>query len=406
MYDKQKAAMFSEARYSWIEASSKAGKTTGCIIWLFEEAAIGGKPGRNYWWVAPIYPQAEIAYRRMKAAIPREMYVSNETKMTIALINGATIWFKSGDNPDSLFGEDVYAAVIDECSRVKEQSWHAVRSTLTATRGKVRLIGNVKGRKNWFYKGARKAQSGESGHSFHKITASDAVAANVLDAAEINDARSVLPPAVFKELFEAEASDDEGNPFGFDSIRACVRPLSNKPSVCGGRDLAKSVDWNVGINLDRDGSVCSFERFQMPWKEATERIWQFHKRMPTAVDSTGVGDPILDALQRDPRGGLFEGYTYTSRSKQMLMENLALMIQKGEIGFPEGPIVTELEGFEYVYTRTGVQYAGADGTHDDCVNALALAALMKSKIPKAFVYEAITKVDSRNWRGQKDATLF
>ena len=33
-----------------------------------------------------------------------------------------------------------------EASRAREEAWHALRSTLTATRGKVRVIGNVKER--------------------------------------------------------------------------------------------------------------------------------------------------------------------------------------------------------------------------------------------------------------------
>jgi hypothetical protein len=42
---------------------------------------------------------------------------------------------KSGEKPDGLYGEDVFAAVIDEASRMREEAWHALRSTLTATRG-------------------------------------------------------------------------------------------------------------------------------------------------------------------------------------------------------------------------------------------------------------------------------
>ena len=37
------------ARYSCIEASTKSGKTAGCIIWLVEQAFVG-KPGWHYWW--------------------------------------------------------------------------------------------------------------------------------------------------------------------------------------------------------------------------------------------------------------------------------------------------------------------------------------------------------------------
>jgi hypothetical protein len=65
------------------------------------------------------------------------------------VFNRAVIRFKSGEKTDSLYDEDVWAAVLDEASRMREEAFHAIRSTLTATRGKVRLIGNAKGRKNW-----------------------------------------------------------------------------------------------------------------------------------------------------------------------------------------------------------------------------------------------------------------
>ena len=41
MYPKQIDAIFTPARYSVIEASTKSGKTVGCIIWLFEQALQG-----------------------------------------------------------------------------------------------------------------------------------------------------------------------------------------------------------------------------------------------------------------------------------------------------------------------------------------------------------------------------
>lgn len=208
--DYQREAIFCPERYALIEASTKAGKTAACLIWLYEQAALG-KPGANHWWIAPVYPQAEIAFRRMKAAMPRQVYRSNDTERWIELVhNGARLWFKSGEKPDNLFGEDVHSAVIDEASRVREESWHAVRSTLTATEGPVRIIGNVKGRGNWFYAMARRAQKGSPGMHYSRITAHDAVAAGILNQAEIDDARVQYPPSVFRELYEAEPSDLSG----------------------------------------------------------------------------------------------------------------------------------------------------------------------------------------------------
>lgn len=378
LYPKQEAFLFAPERYSVVEASTKSGKTAGCIAWLIEQATIHGKDGRNYWWIAPTFTVAKIAYRRMKRAIPREFYTGNETELTITLLNGAVIWFKGADNPDSLFGEDVYAAVIDEATRCKEDAWYAVRSTLTKTRGPVRIIGNVKGRKNWAYKLARKAESKAPDMAYFKLTAYDAVEGGILDPAEIEDAKRTLPEDVFRELYLAEPSDDGGNPFGLNAIRKCIAPLSSEPVVAWGWDLAKSADWTVGIGLDAKSNVAKLERWQGPWETTLTKIKAATGRTPALVDSTGVGDPILEALQKNG-GTNFEGFKFSAPSKQQIMEGLAVAIQQQGVHYPEGVIVNELEAFEYEYTRTGVRYSAPEGLHDDAVCALALAVAKKSQ---------------------------
>ena len=372
IYPKQLAAIFDPARYSVIEATTKAGKTLGCIIWLTEKA-LAGREGDNFWWVAPIFSQAKIAYRRVVQYLPRDigLYKANDTELSIFLANGARISFKGSDNPNSLYGDDVTALVIDEASRCKEETWAACRSTLTATRGHARIIGNVKGKKNWAYKMARMAEAGEKDMAYHRLTALDAIEGGIFSQEELEDAKRQLPPHVFQELYLAKAADDGGNPFGIDAIERCVKPLSNFPPVCFGVDLAKSVDWTVAIGLDKFGEVCRFERWQKPWLVTIEDVASHVKSVCASVDSTGVGDPILEALQK--KGPNYEGYKFSSSSKQQLMEGLAVAIQRSEIKFPDGLIKAELEIFEYQYTRTGVRYSAPDGFHDDCVCALALA---------------------------------
>jgi hypothetical protein len=364
-------ALFNDSRYGIVEASTKAGKTAACLVWIIEQA-LQGKSGQDFWWICPVYGQAKIAFRRLKAGLPRESYTANESDLTLTLINGARIVCKSAEKPDNLYGEDVFAAVFDEASRAREEAWHALRSTLTATRGKVRIIGNVKGRKNWAYKLARKAESGEPGMSYQKITAYDAVDAGILSEDEIEDARRQLPDNVFRELYLAEPSDDEGNPFGMIAIRDCIAPMSDEKPVCFGLDLAKSVDWTCLIGLDKQRRVCVFERFQKSWNDTIETVRRIVGNTKTLVDSTGVGDAVLESLQKDGRRN-FEGFKFTQGSKQQLMEGLAVVIQKQEIGFPDGVITNELESFEYEYTRTGVRYSAPQGMHDDAVCAIALA---------------------------------
>ena len=373
LYPKQEEAFFCAERYSAIEASTKAGKTVAAIAWIIEQA-LSGPPNSNYWWIAPVSDQANIAYTRVKNGLPQGAFTPLASPTPrIFLPNSTIIWFKSGDNADSLYGEDVFAAVIDEGSRVKEEAWHAVRSTLTSTQGPIRIIGNVKGRKNWFYRLARMAEAGEPNMKYMKITVLDAIAAGVIPQSEMEDARRVLPEHVFRELYMAEPSDDGGNPFGIKHIAACVGRLSDAPPVAFGIDLAKKQDYTVIIGLDSSGRVCLFQRWQgKPWRDTIREIQALvGEDVPALVDSTGIGDPVLEELQHEH--GNFKGYMFSSVGKQRLMEGLAISIHGHEITYPAGIIAAELESFEYEVRPSGTRYSAPEGMHDDCVCALALA---------------------------------
>lgn len=260
MYPKQEAALFHDRRYGVVEASTKAGKTVGCLVWLHEQAALEGGPGRNFWWVAPINQVSKIAYRRLKQYLPDGSYGSNETEQTITLANGAVIWFKSADKPDSLYGEDVYAAVIDEATRCKADAWTAVRTTLTATQGPVRIIGNVKGSKNWAYRMARRAEAGAANMAYAKLTVWDAVEAGIFPVEEAEDAREQMTEAEFRELYLAEPSD-EGDQFFHVEKLAIVEDYPRDARLARAWDFAvtpqskdqSDPDWTVGAKLAWDG---------------------------------------------------------------------------------------------------------------------------------------------------------
>jgi phage FluMu gp28-like protein len=391
-YKKQHEAICDPARIVIIEASTKSGKTAGCLVWLLQQAWNNGLDNHNFWWVAPIYAQAKnIGFARMKAMLRqadpnKQIWDSHDSDLYISLWNGAKIWFKGSDNADSLYGDDVYAAVIDEATRCREDAWIAVRSTLTATKGPVRIIGNVKGRRNWAYLLARMAEGGASDMAYHKLTAYDAVDGGVLDLDEIESAKRILPDHVFRELYLAEPSDDGGNPFGIQAISDCTGQISNQPAVVFGVDLAKSVDFTAVIGLDDEGRVSVCERWQgTDWKTTIEKIGTLIGECPTLVDSTGVGDPVVEELQR---GSPFvEGFKFSSTSKQQLMEGLAQTISKRELTYPDNWLRTELDIFEFEHTRTGVKYSAPQGQHDDGVCALALAVRAKVQNVNRFSFK-------------------
>lgn len=388
VYDYQRRIIDSPARFTVTEAATKIGKSASHLIWLFEQPLVLNlNAGKSVWWVAPVYGQAEIMFNRLKNQLSERNFLKfNETKLTATYPTGAVMHFKSAEKPDNLYSEDVYAAVFDEFTRAREAAWHALRTTLTSTGGKCKFIGNVKGRKNWGYKMAQKAKTGEDpNYEYFKITAYDAAAAGMMTKDgrpmldEIRDAQKDLPDNVFKELYLAEASEDGSNPLGVSHIARAVMPLSSEKPVCFGVDLAKKNDWTVIVGLDRYGQICYFDRFQRDWDQTTKEIIALPPGK-ICIDATGVGDPIAEAVARVRDTELF---IFSSRSKQMIMEGLAAGIQKREVTILEGVMKDEADSMEFEYTRNGVRYTVPSGMHDDTIYALAMAKKIHTGVTMA-----------------------
>jgi hypothetical protein len=365
------------ARYTIIEAATKTGKTTACLIWLLEQA-LASPAGTQCWWVAPTQQQARMALRRLKHWLRHEehLYEVRESQQELTLGHGAGIAFRTGHIPDHLYGEDVHAVVVDEATRCSPGVWQAIRSTLTATRGQAKLIGNVKGRRNWVHDLALRAQQAPEATSLahFRITAYDAAECGLIAYEEIEDARQSMPEHAFRALYLAEPADDGANPFGLPALRACYTPeLQGGQPRFFGLDLAKAHDWTVLIGLDNAGRVVGLDRFQANWEQTLARISrQLPPRAPIVVDSTGVGDPFLERLAQ--RHQAAEGYHFTSHSKQRLMEALGMALQEQQLAFSAELLYEELAAFEYHYAANGtIRYSAPEGAHDDAVCALALA---------------------------------
>lgn len=384
LYGYQVTIIDAPARFTVTVAATKTGKTTIHIVWLLEQALGARVPHRNYWWVAPVSSQAKIAWTRMKNQVTaRGFFKSNETNLTLTLPNGSVIWFKTAEKPDNLYGEDVYAAVFDEFTRAREEAYTALYSTLTATGGKCKFIGNAKGKKSWGYRLAMRAKNGEKDHAYFKVTAYDAVDCFVpgitLDI--IEQAKRDLTVLAFNELYMAEESDDGANPFGIEDIRGCIKQISGLPVVAFGVDLAKYSDWTVIIGIDKNGDIAYFERFQGEWGQQIEKIIQIIGRTPAVLDSTGVGDAIAEFVTK--RCPSARGLNYASgvKTKQQLMEALGHAVKTRQISILAGVIQDEMESFEFEYNNGRVTYSTLG--HDDCVNSLALANYCKINYPKA-----------------------
>lgn len=327
--------------------------------------------GRPAGWFAPTYKILGDAWREATAALAPAVRSVDKSDKRIELLTGGVIEFWSLEKPDAGRSRKYAEVVVDEAGVVRDLSdrWNmAIRPTLADFKGGGWMLGTPKGRGD-FYRFFALGTGNKPGWACFSGASQDNP---IIDPAEVQAALDAgMPHHVWRQEFFGEPADDGGNPFGLQAIAECVAPMSvAKPAVYG-VDLAKSDDWTVVIGLDEDGAVCYFDRWQGPWLQTMPRLIQKIGYTQALVDSTGVGDPIVEQLQRELP--LVEGFKFSSTSKQQLMEGLAAAIQTRGVRYPDGEIRRELEVFEYEYTKNGVRYSAPQGLHDDCVCALALA---------------------------------
>lgn len=356
----QQRILDSQSRFRVVMCGRRFGKSELSQIEIISNAI----QGKAVAYITPTYQLARVFFERLTQAVP---FQSNKSELTIKFPNGGSVDFFTGERMDNLRGRKFHLVVIDEASFIPnlEDGWlNSIRPTLTDYKGRALFLSTPKG-KNFFY--SLFLKGGEPDWESFRFTTYDNP---YIDKGEIDDARTQLPEVVFEQEYMANPAENSSNPFGSAYIKQCTFPISTEQPIVYGVDLAKAVDWTVIIGLDRNGSVCHFDRFQKDWRQTKQSILSLIKA-PILIDSTGVGDPIFEDLQRE--GLAINGFKFSSTTKQQLMEGLSSAIQQRKITFPEGAIVNELEVFEYQYTATGVRYSAPQGFHDDCVMSLALA---------------------------------
>lgn len=363
----QLAIIKERKRFNVIQCGRRFGKTTMGVV-LASEMCLAGQP---VGWFAPTYKYLMEVWREHIKIFTPIIAKSNESEKRIELVNGASLDYWTMDSDDPARGRKYKRVVLDECGIVRnlEAVWNsAIRPTLTDLKGDAWLLGTPKGRQEFHRFYVRGEQGDKGWASFRAPTRTNPA----IDPEELEDAKRQMPPQIFAQEFEGIPADDGGNPFGMAAIASCVGECTGDP-VCFGVDLAKSTDWTWVVGLSQAGHVVVSERWQSPWRETKMRVASIIGDKPTAIDSTGVGDPIVEELQRDLSN--VEGVKFSSTSKQQMMELLAARIQTGEVRFSDQRLRTELESFEYEYKQGGrVFYSAPSGLHDDGVCALALAS--------------------------------
>ena len=335
----QEDFLYNKSRFTVTEASTKAGKTFSHIFWIYERAhEPWNKPNYNHWWVAPVYSQAKIAFKRLRAKLGKTgVYKINESNLSITCPNGVQIHFKSADKPDNLFGEDVYSIVFDEAPRAKVDAFYALRSTITATKGVMKLIGNFGGVSNWMHQLKEKALVDKE-YSYYKVTAWDAVKAGILDEAEILQAQKDLPPKIFKQLYLAEAQESEDQLIDFGSMENLWTNTHSEKGVryitadiaLHGSDKFQLYVWDGWVIIDAiTVDKCEAPEVEKLLKDTAEKYGVGRNKI--AYDADGLGSFL--------RGYLSGAYPFNNGSKPIGKNNYKNL--KSQCGYEFAKIMNE-----------------------------------------------------------------
>jgi hypothetical protein len=373
----QKTLHESDARFRVAACGRRWGKTIAATTEMIRHA--WEKPGSLSFWVAPVLSQSMIAFDLVRRGMPRGAVADiHKGDLRVGLVNGSVLQFRSAQIPENLRGFGIDFLVVDEAAFLAEELWEEVlRPALSDRQGKALFVGTPKG-KNWFFRlfcrGMDEKQAGWQSFTFPTDNNP------YIRPEEIEDARRTLPEAVFAQEYLACFIDEGAGVFS--GVGEIVRGRLADP-VAGqrytaGLDIGRLRDYTVLTVVDASGSVVHFDRFSgTTWTVMKRRVVSAIKRYNRAVawvDSTGVGDPILEDLIR--MGAACRGYRFTNESKSALVENLILLIDERRITIPPvQELVDELVMFEAKHLPSGgVSYGAPAGFHDDCVISLALAA--------------------------------
>ena len=152
------------------------------------------------WLIAPVQPQAKRIYWRLLKELAHPLIVdSHVNDGTIDLENGVQLGVKGADRPDTMRGDGLWDATLDEIAFMKPEVWETiVRPALADVLGTAFFIGTPSGR-NHFFQLYQEAEHDPEWERFHFTSMDNPY----LPAGEIEAARKNLSSSAFRQEFLA-----------------------------------------------------------------------------------------------------------------------------------------------------------------------------------------------------------
>jgi len=379
-YGIQRDIIASTAKRRVIKTGRRVGKTLTNGRLAVERALSGGRVLES----APVYGQTEAFWQYVKTIcrdlITARVVEKRETERVIEFPTGGRIRSKTAWDADSLRGDNADLLILDEFAMMNPSAWLEVGAPMLLDRDGDAIFTSTPRRKNHFYTMCLKAQQDTTGRwAVFQATTYDNPH---LSSDALRDITQDMTEEMVRQELMAEFLDSEGAVFR--NIAACMGAPITIPDEHKGHRIIAGIDWGkqadftvISIGCQTCRKEVARDRFnQIDYAFQRGRLKELYDKWTPAVivaESNAMGEPIIEQLQRD--GLPVRGFATTATSKPMLIENLALALERGEWQWQADALwQMELEAYERtVSPQTGrSRYNAPEGVHDDTVIARAL----------------------------------
>ena len=221
----QKEVLGNDTRFKIVCAGRRCGKSRLAATMLLIYG-LKCPSGSAVMYVAPTQGQARVIIWDILMELGREVIASSHVNnMEITLINGAKIYIRGADRPDTLRGVSLTFVVLDEYADMKSQVWETIiRAALSDKKGDALFIGTPKGRNHFydlFLMGAGDSEVYDPEYQSWSFTTEDN---ELIDPAEIEAARRTLSSFAFKQEYLASFNNAGTNTFKEEWLKYGPKP--------------------------------------------------------------------------------------------------------------------------------------------------------------------------------------
>lgn len=298
----------------------------------------------------------------------------NNTEMKIELKNGSVFQVVGADNIDNLVGTNPIGVVFSEYSLMKAQVWEFIRPILAENGGFAIFIYTPRGmNEGWKILQVAKENPNEWWHEVLTVEDTKAISDKVL-----YQEKKEMPSDLFEQEYFVKFIEGASSVFKRvdEAIYTEHETLKSGRRYQIGVDLAKYQDFSVisVVDLHTFRLVKQLKFNKIDWNEQKEIIIKevkYWNKARTYMDSTGVGDPIVEDLKRLIP---IEAFHFTETSRKQLLNNLQIMLEQDKLKIPNEPeLISELKSMQYELEGQKVKMRVPEGLHDDRIMSLGLA---------------------------------